>query len=73
MRRICPIELESQQVNGTAVVTVSIGDYEVGRYRPGTRYADFAISEVEKVIAVALGDLIRPVLSDRGIEEEDSL
>lgn len=63
------LDFETWDAGGTMVVTVSLGEYEIGRYLPGTRYDDVAIQEVQKVFATALGDLVRPRLEGRGVVE----
>lgn len=63
------LDFETWDAGGTMVVIVSLGEYEVGRYLPGTRYDDVAIQEVQKAFAVALGDLVRPRLEGRSIVE----
>jgi hypothetical protein len=73
MARLVAFHLESRDVGGTQLVTVSLGNYEIGRYFPGTRDAEYAISEVEKALAVALGNALSSVAVERGLVEDDSL
>jgi hypothetical protein len=65
--------LEARDVGGTQSVTVSLGDYELGRYLPGTRHAEYAIAEVEQALAMAFGRVLASVAVERGLVEDDSL
>lgn len=53
--------LTTEDVGGTQEVVISLGQSEVARFRPGTRYEDVAYTLAEATLATALSRLLADV------------
>lgn len=73
MRKLLVIEAESQDIGGTQLVTLRMGDSIIGYYGPGTRHPDYALAEVERLLAASLNRILKPELAPMRIDEKQGL